>query len=93
MLRTMLEIATRRWMLFAATLATFGLAACSQHSTGPALLARVQTKNSTEADPGMPEVVIRASRAPEQMGGPDSGDGIAGMAADHAASQCHGFVG
>jgi hypothetical protein len=63
MFNTMFRRQTIGSVLFAATLATLPLAACTQSSTRPPTQAQtpMQTPRSFDSDP--PEVVISASRA------------------------------
>lgn len=63
MFNTMLRLLTIESMLFATTLATLPLVACTQSSTRPPTQA--QMPRSFDSDP--PEVVISASRTHEPI--------------------------
>ena len=65
MFNTMFRRQTIGSVLFAATLATLPLAACTQSSTRPPTQAQAQTPRSFDSDP--PEVVISASRPHEPI--------------------------
>ena len=65
MFNTTLRRQTIGPMLFAATLATLPLAACTQSSAGPPTQAQTQTQTPRSFDSDPPEVVISASRTHE----------------------------
>jgi hypothetical protein len=67
MFNTILRRQTTESMLFAATLATLTLSACTQSSTRPPTQAQTQMQTPRSFDSEPPEVVISASRTHEPI--------------------------